>query len=198
MLLVFYRATHRVFGEETSALRNRVLGNHEGCPYGDCLTVARRSSFHTRHSLVGVGFPKIPTTSHNSPGFHEPRIDGRPTGYLAREPRPYAISISRLQKERFYMKITMTFLIFLALLLPSAFAQDYTQWGLPEGVVATAARQRFCRGDSIVHWFIKSSLLYHNLLDCDLNAQTNSLHYIDLLDCDPVWQTNSLRYILSG
>ena len=34
------------------------------------------------------------------------------------------------------MKITMTFLIFLALLLPNAFAQDYTQWGLPEGAIA--------------------------------------------------------------
>ena len=34
------------------------------------------------------------------------------------------------------MKITMTFLIFLALLLPNAFAQEYTQWGLPEGAIA--------------------------------------------------------------
>ena len=34
------------------------------------------------------------------------------------------------------MKITMTLLVFLVLSLPNAFAQDYTQWGLPEGAVA--------------------------------------------------------------
>ena len=34
------------------------------------------------------------------------------------------------------MKIVVTLLMLLALLLPSTFAQDYTQWGLPEGAIA--------------------------------------------------------------
>ena len=31
---------------------------------------------------------------------------------------------------------------------------------------------------SLVPQFIKSDLLYHDLLDCDLSTQTNSLRYI--------------------
>ena len=33
------------------------------------------------------------------------------------------------------MKTAMIFLMFLALLLPNTLAQDYTQWGLPEGAI---------------------------------------------------------------
>ena len=40
------------------------------------------------------------------------------------------------RKVAFQMKITATLLMLLALLLPNAFAQDYTQLNLPEGAVA--------------------------------------------------------------
>ena len=38
------------------------------------------------------------------------------------------------------MKTTVALLILFTLLLPSSFAQDYTQWGLPEGAKARLSK----------------------------------------------------------
>ena len=40
------------------------------------------------------------------------------------------------RKVAFQMKITTTLFMLLALFLPNTFAQEYTQWHLPEGAIA--------------------------------------------------------------
>ncbi len=45
----------------------------------------------------------------------------------------YFFDIQR--KGLFQMKITVTLLMFLVLLLPTAHTQDYTRWSVPEGAV---------------------------------------------------------------
>ena len=75
----------------------------------------RLDPFNPTYGLVGVGFPN-------------PLGD---VGDLA----PTDLGVT-CRKGLFQMKITVALLILLVLLLPNAYPEEYTQWGLPEGAVA--------------------------------------------------------------